>query len=76
MKGDEIVRPCDGHRNETVTLRKHVIKYKNIQKWMVEFLRKVENRGIEIARVNSILITRSFNLQLFTLILCGGGGPL
>ena len=38
---------------------------------MVEFLRKFENRGTKIAGVNSILITKSINLQLFTLILCG-----
>ena len=40
---------------------------------MVEFLRKFENRGIKIARVNSILITKSIDLQLFTLILSGVG---
>ena len=39
---------------------------------MVEFLRNIENRGIKIARVNSIFITESINLQLITLILCGG----
>ena len=73
MNGDEIVSPCDRHSNETVTLRKHVTKYKNMQKWMVEFIRKFENRGIKIARVNSILTTKSINLQLFTLILYGVG---
>ena len=31
---------CDRHSNETGTLRKPVTKYKNIRKWMVEFLRK------------------------------------
>ena len=36
---------------------------------MVEFLRKFENLGIKIARVNSILTTKSINLQLSTLIL-------
>ena len=36
---------------------------------MIEFLRKLENRSIKIARVNSILITKSINLQLFALIL-------
>ena len=36
---------------------------------MIEFLRKLENRSIKIARVNPILITKSINLQLFTLIL-------
>ena len=29
LKGDEIVRPCDGYINEAVPLRKHVTKYKN-----------------------------------------------
>ena len=36
---------------------------------MIEFPRKFEKRGIKIDRVNSILITKSINLQLFTLIL-------
>ena len=38
---------------------------------MIEFLRKFENYGFKIARVNSILITKSINLQLFILILYG-----
>ena len=75
MKGDEIVRPCEWHSNETVTLRKHVANYKNMRKWMIEFLRKFENRGIKIARVNTILNTKSINLELFTLILYGVGRP-
>ena len=29
VNGDEIVRTCDRHSNESVTLRKHVTKYKN-----------------------------------------------
>ena len=53
VNGDGIVRACDRHSNETVTLGKHVTKYKNMQKWMVEFLRKFENRCIKIAWVNS-----------------------
>ena len=40
---------------------------------MIEFLRKYGNPGIKIARVNSIRITKSINLQLFTLILYGVG---
>ena len=28
MKGDKIVSPCDRHSNGTVTLKKHVSKYK------------------------------------------------
>ena len=47
------------YSNETVTLRKHVIKYKNLRKLMSEFLRKVVNRGCKIARVNPILISKS-----------------
>ena len=38
---------------------------------MIEFLRKFENRGTKIAWVNSILITKSINLELFILILYG-----
>ena len=74
MKGDEIVRPCDRHSNETVTLSKHATKNKTMRKWMVEFLRKFENGGVKIARVNLILITKSMDFQLFTFILCGFGG--
>ena len=36
---------------------------------MVEFLRKFEIRGCEIARVNSILITKFINLLLFCSVL-------
>ena len=35
---------------------------------MVEILRKFENPGDKIARVNSILITKSNDLELFTVI--------
>ena len=66
MNRDEIVRPCDRLINETVTIRKHVTKYKNMKKLMEEFFRKFKNRIIKIARVNSILITKSINLLLFT----------
>ena len=38
---------------------------------MVEFLRKFENRAIKIGPDNSILITKSMNLQSFILILHG-----
>ena len=44
-----------------------------MRKWMIEFLRKFENRGIKFVRFNSIFITESINLQLFTLILPGVG---
>ena len=76
MNGDEIVRPCDRHNNKTVTLGKHISKYKNMRKWMVEFIKKIEKSCLKIARVNTIFITKSINLQLFTSILYGVGGPL
>ena len=40
---------------------------------MVEFLRKFVNRDTKINRVNSIIITESINLQLFTLMFYGVG---
>ena len=40
---------------------------------MFEFLKKFVNCGTKIARVNSNFITKSINLQLFTLILNGAG---
>ena len=42
-----------------------VTKYKHIQKWMLVFLGKFENRGIKIAWVNSIHISKNINLLLF-----------
>ena len=44
----------DRHSNETVTLRKHATKYKNMCKWMAEFLIKFDNRFVKIDRVNLI----------------------
>ena len=43
---------------------------------MVEFLRKFENRGTIISRVNSIIMTKSINLQLYTLNFVRCSGPL
>ena len=53
---------CDRHNNQTVTLGKHITKYKNMRKRLVEFLRKSESRGDKIVRVNTIRITKSINL--------------
>ena len=61
-EADEIVRACDRHWDETVTLTKHVTKYKYMRKWMVEFVSKSQSRVIKIARVNSIRMTKSINL--------------
>ena len=55
MKGDEIVRPCDRHSNDTVTLRKYVTKYKHMRKWMVEFFRKFENLGIKLLELTQLI---------------------
>ena len=51
-EGDEIVQACDRHRHETVTLKKHVTKYKYMRKCMVEFVSKSKSCGIKFARVN------------------------
>ena len=40
-----------------------------MRQWMVESLRKFENRGIKIARVNSIRITKSIDLLTFCTVL-------
>ena len=61
-EGEEIVQPCDLHRNETVTLTKHVTKYKYMRNWIVEFLSKSQSHSIIIDRVNSIRMTKSINL--------------
>ena len=57
-KGQEIIRARGRYSNETTTLRKHVTKFKHIWKWMIEFHSKSESRGIKMARVNSIHITK------------------
>ena len=49
--------------------------FANMRKWTVKFLRKFGNREIKIARVDSILIIKSINLELFPLILYSVGGP-
>ena len=56
---DEIVRACDCHSNETVTLKKRDTKYNHMRKWMAEFISKSESRGNKIDRVNSIRMTKS-----------------
>ena len=53
---------CHRQSKETVTLGKHITKYKYMLKWMIEFIRKSENRGDEIGRVNSIRINKFINL--------------
>ena len=53
VKGDEIVQACGRHSNKTVTLGKHVTKYKYMRKWMIEVFGKSESRGNKISRINS-----------------------
>ena len=69
MKRDKIVRPFDLHSNETVTLKKLVSKYKQMRKLMLVFLGKFEKRGIKIARVNLIRITKIYQFTLLLLVL-------
>ena len=47
--------------------QEHVTKYKSMRKWIVEFLIEFERHGIKIARVNSILITKSTKLYSYLL---------
>ena len=70
VKGDEIVRPCDRHSIKTDSQA----TYKNMLKWMVEFLRKFENLTIKIGLDNSILITKiyQFTAIYFNFGLCWG----
>ena len=37
VKGDEIVRPCNRNGSVTVTIRKHVTKYKTCKNWWSNF---------------------------------------
>ena len=62
IEGDEIVRACDRHWDETATLTKQVTKYKYMRKWTVEFLSKSQSLVIKIVRVNSISMT---NLSIY-----------
>ena len=48
----------------------NVTKYKNIQKWMVEFISKSEIRGDKIARVYSIRMTKQS--MYFNFVRCWG----
>ena len=56
--GDKIIRNWDHHSDETVTQEKHY----RMWKWMLEFLCKIEIRGVEMGRDNSIYITKFINL--------------
>ena len=62
---------CDWHNNETLTPRKHVTKYKNMRKKMVEFIRNSQSRGNEIAQVNSICVNKFINLISFCAVING-----
>ena len=62
VKRDKKFRACDRHSNENATVSKYVTKYISMRKWTAEFFRKCDSRGITIARVNSIRITKSINL--------------
>ena len=69
-EGDEIVRACDRHCDETVTLTKHVTKYKYMRKWMVECFSKSQSRVTEIAReLNSHGQIYQFTLIYYVLFL-------
>ena len=58
---------CDWHSKDTVTLRKHVTKYKNMQKSVDKFLRKSANQGDKIDWVDLIY---QFTLILYVVWVC------
>ena len=71
-EGDEIVRACDRHWDETVALTKHVTKYKYMRKWVVKFLSKSQSRVFKIARITQFA---SPNLSIyFNFVWCWGQG--
>ena len=59
MKRDEILRNCDRHSVEPVTLSKYVAEHEQMGKLMVEFFSKFHGRGMKIDRVNSIRVDTS-----------------
>ena len=60
--GHKLVSGIYSLHNETMTLKKHATKYKNMWELLVEFLIKFQSDEIKIAPVNSIHITKSINL--------------
>ena len=60
---------CSCYSNETVTPRKHVTKYKNMRKWMVEFLRKFESNGIKIAELTRLTYQQIYQYTLILYII-------
>ena len=50
---------CDYDSVEPVTLSNYVAEYEQMWKWMSEFLRKFQSRGIKIDRANSIRVANS-----------------
>ena len=64
MKGDEIVRACDRHSNENVTLKKRDSKYKNMSNFS-ENLRVVAIKLIELIQVASPNLSIYFGFLLF-----------
>ena len=66
MTGDEIVRPCDQHNNETVTLMEHVPKCKNKRKLVVEFLKKIRIVALKLLELIRFL---SPNLSFYSYLL-------
>ena len=59
-----LIQLVNGNYNETVTLRKHASKYKNMRKWMIEFLENLRIVALKLLELTRFL---SPNLQ-FTVI--------
>ena len=52
-EGRRNILTCERHSDETVTLRKNVVEYEQMWKFMVEFL-KFQCRGLKITKGNLV----------------------
>ena len=73
VKEDEIVRSCDRHSIETVTLTKHISKYKNCENGWSNFSENLRIMQLKVVEITRFLSQKSVDLQLFTFILHGVG---
>ena len=67
IERDEIVQVCDRHWDETVTLTKHVTKYKYMRKWMVEFFSKSRVLSLKLLELTQFAWP---NLSIYFNFLC------
>ena len=49
VKGDEIFLTCDRHSFETMAASKYITEFEQLQKLIVDFISKFQDRGIKIS---------------------------